>query len=128
MKKIFAGLLLVIFAAGCAFFNVDETVNNAKKLRVGMTKAEVLTIMGEPLKDESFHRPDLWYYYYKCNWMDGLYTEEECFPLVFKEGKLIGWGNRFYSAWRLENRDRVPNVKLPAEANTGDVKSAAGVK
>ena len=125
MKKIFAGMFLVFFAAGCAFFNVDETVNNAKKLRVGMTKAEVLTIMGEPLKDESFHRPDLWYYYYKCNWMDGLYTEEECFPLVFKEGKLIGWGNKFYAAWRLENRDRIPNVELPKEANTG---SAGGAK
>ena len=76
MKKFFTCMLLLLLAAGCAFFNVDETVNNAKKLRVGMTKAEVLTIMGEPLKDESFHRPDLWYYYYKCNWMDGLYTEE----------------------------------------------------
>lgn len=121
MKKFFvAGVLTMLLAAGCAFSTIEKNMDNAKKLRVGMTKAEVLTVMGEPLKNESFHRPDLWYYYFDCNWMDGLYTEEECFPLVFKDGKLIGWGNRFYSQWRLENRDRVPNVELPAEANTGD--------
>ena len=120
MKKVLVSGLLTILLAGCAFFNVGETMENATKLRVGMTKAEVLAVMGEPLKDESFHRPDLWYYYFDCNWMDGLYTEEECFPLVFKEGKLVGWGNRFYASYRLENRDRVPNVELPASANIGD--------
>lgn len=125
MKKIFTAVLLAALAAGCAYFNAGETLEKSKNLRVGMTKDEVLAVMGEPLKNESYHRPDLWYYYFDCNWMDGLYTEEECFPLVFKEGKLIGWGNKFYAAWRLENRDRIPNVELPKEANTG---SAGGAK
>ena len=116
-------LFAALLAAGCSvnpFETAKNNVENSKKLRIGMTKAEVLQVMGEPLKDEAFNKPDLWYYYYDCNWLDGLITEEECFPLVFKDGKLIGWGNRFYAAWRLENRDFVPNVELPAEASVGD--------
>ena len=119
-----AGFLFLALCTGCESINpykiAEKNINNAKQLRIGMTKDEVLTVMGEPLKDESFSKPDLWYYYYDCNWLDGFITVEECFPLVFKEGKLIGWGNRFYAAWRLENRDFVPNVELPAEASVGD--------
>ena len=128
MKKIirlFSILLFTVILAGCSWKEINRNIENSRRLRVGMTKDEVLAVMGEPLKNESSHRPDLWYYYFDCNWMDGLYTEEECFPLVFKEGKLIGWGNKFYAAWRLENRDRIPNVELPKEANTG---SAGGAK
>ena len=115
-----AAVSVLMLVNGCGYFTQFDNFENSRNLRVGMTKEQVRGVMGEPLKNESFHRPDLWYYYFDCNWMDGLYTEEECFPLVFKDGKLIGWGNRFYSQWRLENRDHVPNVELPAEANTGD--------
>ena len=65
-------------------------------------KAEVLEVMGEPLSDESFCRPDLWFYYHKTVWADGLVTEDECMPLVFQDGKLIGWGNEYYTRCRLK--------------------------
>ncbi len=119
-----AGFLFLALCTGCESINpykiAEKNINNSKQLRVGMTKAEVLQVMGEPLKDEAFNKPDLWYYYYDCNWLDGLITEEECFPLVFKDGKLIGWGNRFYSAWRLEHKDTVPEIELPPEASIGE--------
>jgi outer membrane protein assembly factor BamE (lipoprotein component of BamABCDE complex) len=119
-------LMLCVFAAGCESLNpykvAEKNVNNTKQLRVGMTKAQVLAIMGEPLKDEGFARPDIWYYYFENNWLDGMITEEECFPLIFKDGKLIGWGNNFHARWRLENKDRVPDVQLPPEASIGDNK------
>ncbi len=118
-----AAMLTLIFVCGCESVNpykiAEKNINNAKQLRVGMTKDEVLAIMGEPLTEESFNRPDLWYYYFDCNWLDGFITEEECFPLVFKDGKLIGWGNNFYARWRLENRDRIPQVEIPA-ADAGE--------
>ena len=122
MKRFYlAAMLTVLFCTGCESINpykiAEKNINNAKQLRIGMTKAEVLELMGEPLTGESFNRPDLWYYYFDCNWLDGLITEEECFPLVFKDGKLIGWGNRFYANWRLENRDRIPSVEIPAASD-----------
>ena len=123
MKCLYAAVILALLGcfAGCASINpykiAEKNVNNAKNLRVGMTKAEVLTIMGEPVKDESFNQPDVWYYYYDCNWLDGFITREECFPLVFKNGTLIGWGNRFYNHWHLQNKDRIPEVEVPPAEN-----------
>ena len=124
MKHIWLVCFVVLaLCCGCESVNpyriAEKNINNSKNLRIGMTKAEVLQIMGEPLKNESFNKPDLWYYYYDCNWLDGLTTEEECFPLVFRDGKLIGWGNRFYTAWRLEHKDTIPEVELPPEASAG---------
>ena len=119
MKKILFAVCCAVIFAGCSTVNpymrAKENVENSKRLRVGMTKAEVLAIMGEPLREESFNRPDLWYYYFETNWLDGLITEDECFPLVFSNGKLVGWGNSFYSRYRLESRDRIPAVAVPVQ-------------
>ena len=97
-----ASVLSALLLAGCSmpWREAQINVENSKSLRVGMTKAEVLKIMGDPLQDETFCRPDLWYYYIETVWADGLVAEEECMPLIFEKGRLIGWGNRFYSRWR----------------------------
>lgn len=119
-----AFIALAAFCVGCESYNpykiAEKNINNAKQLRIGMTKAEVLALMGEPLKDEEFNKPDIWYYYFDCNWLDGLITEEECFPLVFRDGKLIGWGNRFYIDWKISRKNEIPTEELPAEAKLGD--------
>jgi len=93
-----AAALLLLCAVGCRTEAV-RNVENSKRLRVGMTKEQVLTIMGPPVQEE-FSTPDRWYYFVESVWTDGLTTEEECMPLVFEKGRLIGWGNRFYSHWR----------------------------
>jgi outer membrane protein assembly factor BamE (lipoprotein component of BamABCDE complex) len=109
MKKAFSGKLLksglagalLLLLAGC----VSESAANmehAKALRIGMTKAQVLAIMGEPVK-EDFSTPDRWFYFVNPVWMDGLTTEEECMPLIFEKGRLVGWGSRFYAQYRSFN-------------------------
>ncbi len=108
---LFTGLAAVTLGttAGCALTpwgEIERNVENSKQLRVGMTKSEVLDVMGEPLSDESFCRPDLWFYYHKTVWADGLVTEDECMPLVFEEGRLVGWGNTFYTAYRINKKDQ----------------------
>lgn len=98
MKKILNILLFIIISAaigGCSFKEISRNLENSQKLRVGMTKEQVLEIMGEPLKNESFHEENTWYYFVRINWYDCLYTRDECMPLVFKDNKLIGWGNEF---------------------------------
>ena len=88
----------------------EKNINNAKNLRVGMTKARVLEIMGEPVKDEAFNQPDVWYYYIETRWHDGQVTEDECMPLVFKQGKLAGWGKDYYAREKLERNRYVQPV------------------
>ena len=88
----------MLLAAGCVS-EAAANVKNSGQLRVGMTKDQVLKIMGEPVKEE-FSTPDRWFYFVESVWLDGLTTEEECMPLIFEKGRLVGWGNRFYADWR----------------------------
>ena len=113
MKKIILLLFIAAIAGGCSLnpYHVSKVnVENSKKLRVGMTKSEVLAIMGEPEKNETFNRPDIWFYYFNTNWIDGFVTEDECFPVVFKDGKVAGWGNAYYTRSRVETRKKIPTV------------------
>ena len=124
-----AALLLTV--AGCCLTPwgvIRRNVENSRSLRVGMTKGEVLEIMGEPIRDESFCKPDLWYYYIDMVWGDGLVTEEECMPLVFENGKLIGWGNDFYIDYRLNRKVRPPTLNPEHEPQETDPAPKSGKK
>lgn len=103
MKKYFSKAVLLIAAiflsgilSSCTYFSQFTVGDKLKQLRVGMTKAQVLKIMGKPV-DEVYTTPDVWYYYTDTKWHDFLTTSDECTPLVFKNGKLQGWGNDFYN-------------------------------
>ena len=100
MKKKLGLMLTVagtgILLSGCGYFSQFDNFENSAKLRVGMTKEQVKNIMGEPV-DEVFCKPDLWYYYINTQWHDGLTTRDECMPVVFKDGKVAGWGNEYYN-------------------------------
>ena len=103
--------VLLACSGGCAWTPwgvVKKNTENSRNLRVGMTKAEVLEIMGEPIRDEKFCEPDMWFYYREMVWGDGLVTEDECLPLIFENGKLIGWGNNFRLDYRLKRRKEKP--------------------
>lgn len=115
----FSAMRFVLCAVGCAlgtgmlagcgglpWQEISRNVENSKSLRIGMTKAEVLNVMGDPVSDETYCTPDVWFYYHKTVWADGLVTEDECMPLVFEDGKLAGWGNSFYAAYRIDRKDR----------------------
>ena len=97
-------------SGGCAtpWGTIRRNIENSRKLRVGMTKAQVLEIMGEPIRDEKFCDPNIWFYYNEMVWGDGLITEDECMPLVFENGKLIGWGNDFRIDYRLKRKNAPP--------------------
>lgn len=102
-------LLLLLVACGLAltlsacnsfgYYEARENLRKSAGLRIGMSKAQVLEVMGEPIRDEEYCRPDIWFYYINPLWYDGMPTIDECMPLVFKDDKLIGWGNDFYNQY-----------------------------
>lgn len=118
MKNRFSKLLLLIGAvalsglfSGCIAFDRDTSMLaphkwseikrnriNLGKLRVKMTKQEVLEIMGEPLKGEIFCNDKVWWYYTRTCWNDFMTTRDECTPVVFGEDDDLveGWGVTYY--------------------------------
>lgn len=101
LKKAFS--LAVIAGAACCCLSacsISEANANKEKLkqiRVGMTKEEVRKIMGAPLEKEIYNTPDIWFYYTDPKFFDGVYTRDECTPLLFDENEqLKGWGYDYY--------------------------------
>ena len=93
---------------------IERNRANFKKLRVKMTKDEVLAIMGEPIKGEVFCSDNVWWYYTRTCWTDYMTTREECTPVVFDEDGLVeGWGTTFFRNeydYRLWSDDAVKKV------------------
>ena len=102
MRKLIG--FIAILAVGLALTSCDSesttNLQNLAKVKEGMTKEEVLSIMGKPLEKEIYNKPDVWFYYTESKWSDGNSTSDECTPLVFEEGKLIGVGEEFYKKYR----------------------------
>ena len=66
------------------------------QLEIGMTKAEVINIMGKPNNREVYQQPDgliLEYLIYRTRYE---YPYEENTPIAFIDGKVTGWGRNFY--------------------------------
>lgn len=96
--------------SGCALVDPDTSIlaphkwdeifrnrENLAKLRVKMTKEEVLKVMGEPVKGEVYCEDNIWWYYTRTCWSDFMTTRDECTPLVFdEEGRLKGWGISYF--------------------------------
>jgi len=108
MKRLFLLCLIVsgifILSSGCAFHEQYKNLENSKKLRRSMTKAQVLKVMGEPVKGQDYSEPNVWFYYIHIAWIDGRTAEEECLPLVFKNGKLDGWGWEYFEKARIMHK------------------------
>ena len=126
MKKFLVCLLLVAFS-GCGQDGEDNAVKirtenrlNMSKINVGMTKAEVLQIMGDKHTEAGFgkitvtvtnpYRSELQQikgqnyeilYYYthqdQKDWPGKQFKilERELTPVVFKDSKVIGWGQSY---------------------------------
>ena len=97
---LFALGFVLLAGSACEYYvkdEMDRNKENLAKLRIGMTKAEVKQIMGEPLIKEVYNKPDVWYYYERPRWQDGSATRDECTPVVFDEdGRLAGYGKEYY--------------------------------
>ena len=120
-KKIIVIFLMLVYLAGCSTTLPQiRSVNRERlrKLSLGMTKQEVLRIMGtEAIKahnkggevigviDNPYKRKilrgeektfEVLYYYTRIRHSDGAITDDELTPIVFYKEKLIGAGWSFF--------------------------------
>lgn len=80
----------------------EKTNKKMLSLKVGQCKSEVLKIMGEPVKTESY---DLgkgtvveFYFYRTQGWSTYETRDNDCqfTPVAFQNDKLVGWGRNYY--------------------------------
>ena len=120
-------LVLVMLTAGCEHVlfqrfekNMWSNYVHVNELHIGMTKSEVVGIMGEPgIKEDGDYRGGRYTtYFYLTHSMDfddsttvrGGYT-----PLVFKDNKLVAIGKREYR--QAVDRPDVGNLPNPSPGN-----------
>lgn len=94
MKKLFV-LFFLFSVAGCSSFiyRIDVPQGNyltdkdIENLRIGMTKEQVLYVLGSPVLEDAFEE-DSWYYLYKMKSgrTGDVFTKE--FTLTFDDQKL----------------------------------------
>ena len=73
------------------------------KLKLGSTRDEVLALLGSPDITEAKKHNDtaIQVMFYRTQHVraDGLTTQDECTPLLFKNEKLIAWGEGAYVSY-----------------------------
>lgn len=97
---IFSFCCLLLTVTSCGYSVMAKNNENLTKLEVGMTKAEVKRIMGEPLVNEVYNTENAWFYFTQVKWSDGRITHDECTPVFFEDNKLVGWGQQEYKQFR----------------------------
>ena len=114
LKKLLIFIMFSTILSGCASLTQIRADNRQKLngLSVGMTKQEILNVMGtktvqaqgsvitNPYRTE-MHRTnghvfEIVLYYTDIQKQDGAITDDELTPLVIMDGKLDGWG---WSYW-----------------------------
>lgn len=131
MRKIILLFLAMLYLAGCTTTLYQVRAENTKrltKLSVGMVKDKVLHIMGtkeitvcndwgdkigvisNPYKTEALKYDnrvfEVLYYYTDIMHSDAMITEQELTPIVFENGKLIGFGWPFFNG--IKRQDEIP--------------------
>lgn len=115
LARIFAATAVAICLSGCVIaidgqheFDEDSDWKKTQRinqqqlnnLTVGMSAEDIRGLMGTPDFTESFTKDGemVQVLFYRTHHVksDGKTTKEECTPLIFKQGKLSGWGEKAY--------------------------------
>lgn len=113
--RICAATALAVSLSGCVIavggqheFDEDsdwkktQRANQQKisNLTAGVSTEDIRSLMGSPDFTESFNKDgeqvQVLFYRSHHEKSDGKTTKDECTPLIFKQGKLSGWGDKAY--------------------------------
>ena len=83
-------------------WEIQQKENRSKisTLELQLTYGDALALMGTPDFSEHFHQQGAQYQvlYYRTHATHKKIAQADCTPLIFKDKKLVGWGNSVLSA------------------------------
>ncbi|NQT70632.1 MAG: DUF3192 domain-containing protein [Desulfobacteraceae bacterium] len=94
--------LLCFMLSGCAETQVQKNNDALLQLEMGMSKDQVISVMGKPSLNEAYQslngKAVVIYRYVTQLAFPPRSTihREDTTPVVFENGKLVGWGAEFY--------------------------------
>lgn len=94
-------IILAIISCSCWAIRQGSNRQGLMLLEIGMSKQEMLKIMGMPSLNEAYKMPnegimEVFFYYTHRKWADYNTTKDECTPVVLENGEIVGWGDNFY--------------------------------
>ena len=97
MKRIPVVLVMIICLCSCAGVSVKKNNENLMQVDAGMSKTQVVALMGTPQLSELYHNAEgrevqVLYYLTERDYPAAVSIRERCTPVVLVEGKLQGWG------------------------------------
>lgn len=73
------------------------------KLEFGVSRQEIIALLGAPdiseAKKEGSGRVQVMFYRTEHKQADGITTQNECTPLLFKNDELVAWGDGAYKSY-----------------------------
>ena len=103
MKKAIINILLLFLVFGCTgspaqtSYMSQKNRDNMLKLNQGMTKQQVMEIMGKPYQTEAYNGVEFWLYMTEAVTIDDRRVDERVLtPFAFEKGILVGWGRNYY--------------------------------
>jgi hypothetical protein len=102
MRKIIVFVAVLVLTCACTPAFV-KTSSDLMRLKGGMAQEEVTAIMGVPTLSELYESADggwisILYYRTEQKQTTLLSAKDECTPVVFVNGKLVGWGERLMAS------------------------------
>ena len=103
--KALAGLaLLVVTVAGCGLArdaHIAYTRGNLNSLEVGMSREQVVAVMGQPRGKEAVGATEYLLYRTESPDVDvygmvGVRGDRDLTPVVLVNGRVVGWGRSYY--------------------------------
>ncbi|MHA7817989.1 MAG: DUF3192 domain-containing protein [Pseudohaliea sp.] len=116
LPRLMLATLLVATVTGCVFIDgehgdtddwrsaQEDNREAISQLSIGMSQDAVVDRLGTPADSEAFTRDGeevrVLFYRTRHRHSDGETSRDETTPLVFRNGELIGWGQRVYDTVR----------------------------
>ena len=73
------------------------------KLELGASRQEIIALLGSPdiseAKKQGTERVQVMFYRTEHKQADGITTQDECTPLLFKNDELVAWGEGAYKSY-----------------------------